>query len=155
MDLGSLSAIMSGSSGRSRAWPGICSPENATSAMAPDGLRIMVSLGQDPDRSEGGPDPGLCHMDNEPEAVQHASTATPPIADGPRGLPSVADLPERPRTTSPPRVRIERVAQTDLIWLASWSASGIVRASLCRTIVSESGGSGVRASRHAATVTVP
>jgi len=46
---------------------------------------------------------------NDPEAVQRTSTATPPTANGSKRLPATDDLPQRPRTTSPPRVRIEGV----------------------------------------------
>ncbi len=42
-----------------------------------------------------------------PEAVQHTSTATSPTASGSERLQSTADLPQRPRATSVPRVRIE------------------------------------------------
>ena len=38
------------------------------------------------------------------DSVQRTSTATPPTANGPKGLPPDSDQPQRPRTTSPPRV---------------------------------------------------
>src|SRR5262249_50976056 len=41
--------------------------------------------------------------------VQQSSTATSSTASGSERLPSTADLPQRPRATSPPRVRIEGV----------------------------------------------
>jgi hypothetical protein len=42
-------------------------------------------------------------------AVQHSNTATSSTASGSERLRSTADLPQRPRATSPPRVRIEGV----------------------------------------------
>jgi hypothetical protein len=42
-----------------------------------------------------------------PEAVKQRSTATSWTASGSEGLLSVADLPQRPRMSSPPRVSIE------------------------------------------------
>jgi hypothetical protein len=42
--------------------------------------------------------------------AQQSSTATPSTASDPVRLPSTADLPQRPRMTSPPGVRIEGVA---------------------------------------------
>ena len=47
-------------------------------------------------------------------AVQQRSTATSWTARGFEGLRSVADLPQRPRMTSPPRVRIERITADQL-----------------------------------------
>jgi len=38
------------------------------------------------------------------DSVQRTSTATPPTANGPKGLPPDSDQPQRPRTTSPPKV---------------------------------------------------
>jgi hypothetical protein len=52
-----------------------------------------------------------------PEAVQRASTATPPTANDSIGLRPTTDQRQRSRTTSPPRVRIEGVNRFD------WSAS--------------------------------
>jgi hypothetical protein len=45
-----------------------------------------------------------------PEAVQHSSTATPPAGNVSDKLPPDSDLPQRPRMTSPPGVRIEGIA---------------------------------------------
>jgi len=42
-------------------------------------------------------------------AVQHRSTATPAATNDSDKLPPNGDLPQRPRATSPPRVRIEGV----------------------------------------------
>ena len=50
---------------------------------------------------------GPRHLTGTPEAIQQRSTATSWTASGSEGLLSVADLPQRPRMTSPPRVRIE------------------------------------------------
>jgi len=47
--------------------------------------------------------------------VQQWSTATSPTASGCRRLPSAADLPQRPRAISPPRVRIEGVRGSHLL----------------------------------------
>jgi hypothetical protein len=53
----------------------------------------------------------LCHPKTESRAVPHASTATSSAANDFVRLRPVADLPQRPRTTSLPGVRIERVTQ--------------------------------------------
>ena len=53
------------------------------------------------------------------EAVQHASTATPSTEDGFDKPPPVGDLPQRPRTTSAPGVRIEVLQSERKPWVAS------------------------------------
>ena len=45
-----------------------------------------------------------------PEAPQHRSTATPSAGNDLDNLPPNSDLPQRPRATSSPRVRIEESA---------------------------------------------
>src|SRR5215470_8303893 len=65
---------------------------------------------------------GPRHLTGTPEAIQQRSTATSWTASGSEGLLSVADLPQRPRMTSPPRVRIEG----SRTWLFGWAVRTLV-----------------------------